>query len=368
MIAPQSPAELADLLRGGQDPLRIVGGGTSLPISRPDAPPLVDLSLAAIAGVREYRPEDMTVSFLAGTPLTTVRQTLAEHRQELTADFPLPDRGTIGGLVATGFTGPLRLAAGPLKDQILGAEFVRADGVLAHAGGMVVKNVSGLDLPRMFWGSWGGLAVITAVNLKVAPLAEADTTLRLPAADLPAALTAVGRALAADADLNAAVVDYRAGAWTLALRLRGRAPTVEARRAAVTAAVGGDPDRLNSAAWWQAWLDAWATPARQTIITANGPRPALEAAARQLTPVVDRLSLQPLPPALRLAVDDPAAAIPILAAAGLRWRADVVPGGWPLPQSPWGPPRPDQPLADRLKHQFDPHRLLNRDLLAYGNR
>jgi glycolate oxidase FAD binding subunit len=138
------------------------------------AEPLV-LSTAGLRGIREHNPGDFTITVAAGTPLSEVQQELAQHRQWLPLDWPWGSgaageaSGSIGGLVARGLAGGLRQRYLGVRDQLIGIELLRADGTRARAGGKVVKNVAGYDLMRLLTGSWGSLALITAVTLRTQP-------------------------------------------------------------------------------------------------------------------------------------------------------------------------------------------------------
>jgi glycolate oxidase FAD binding subunit len=132
------------------------------------------LSCAALRGVREFHPGDFTISVAAGTPLAEVQETLAAQRQWLALDLPWGDAagacaGSVGGLVARGLAGGYRQRYLGVRDQLIGLELMRADGVVARAGGRVVKNVAGYDLMRLFTGSWGCLGLITELTLRTMP-------------------------------------------------------------------------------------------------------------------------------------------------------------------------------------------------------
>jgi glycolate oxidase FAD binding subunit len=133
------------------------------------------LSTAQLSGIREHNPGDFTVTVAAGTPLVELQQELAHHRQWLPVDWPWGSgpvgeaSGSIGGLVARGLAGGLRQRYLGVRDQLIGIELLRADGTTARAGGKVVKNVAGYDLMRLLTGSWGALALITAVTLRTQP-------------------------------------------------------------------------------------------------------------------------------------------------------------------------------------------------------
>ena len=124
-----------------------------------------------------WEPADLVLSVRAGTTFAEVQPELGEHGQEIPIDVAYPERATIGGLIATGFAGPRRLRSGSFRDLLIGCEYVRGDGLVANAGGMVVKNVSGFEIPRFLHGSWGALAVLTTVNLKVTPKPRHDGTI-----------------------------------------------------------------------------------------------------------------------------------------------------------------------------------------------
>ena len=140
-----------------------------------EAEPLV-LSTARLNGILEHNPGDFTVTVAAGTPLVVLQQELAHHRQWLPVDWPWGSgpagegSGSVGGLVARGLSGGLRQRYLGLRDQLIGIELLRADGTRARAGGKVVKNVAGYDLMRLLTGSWGSLALITAVTLRTQPV------------------------------------------------------------------------------------------------------------------------------------------------------------------------------------------------------
>jgi glycolate oxidase FAD binding subunit len=126
----------------------------------------------APSGVFEYDPRDLTVTVAAGTPVRELAAVLAEHGQECPLD-PRDPSATVGGVLATGLSGPRRLRHGPLRDRVLEVRFVTADGRLVKVGGPTVKNVTGFDLPRLLVGSLGTVGVITQVTLRCQPLPSA---------------------------------------------------------------------------------------------------------------------------------------------------------------------------------------------------
>ncbi len=176
---PLTSSEVADFLKAASiDGQNVVpaGGGTALQIGNPVERIDVLLDTSSLAGVIDYKPTDLMVSVRAGTTIAALNAELAAFGQELPLDIAFPDRASVGGVVATAFAGPRRFASGTLKDLMVGCEYVRGDGLIAKAGGMVVKNVSGFEIPRLLHGSWGTLAVLTSANFKVTPVAKGDLT------------------------------------------------------------------------------------------------------------------------------------------------------------------------------------------------
>jgi glycolate oxidase FAD binding subunit len=180
VLEPADVATLADMLRwAALDSRSIVvrGGGTKLRwgrvVDRVDAL----LSTLRIAGPIDHCAGDLTVTTAAGARLAGVNAALAAQRQRLPLDPIARERATIGGIVATNDSGPLRLLHGTPRDLIIGVQMALAGGRIAKAGGRVVKNVAGYDLSRLLCGSFGSLAVITSATFKLAPLPPVSRTL-----------------------------------------------------------------------------------------------------------------------------------------------------------------------------------------------
>ncbi|MBY0530353.1 MAG: glycolate oxidase subunit GlcE [Xanthobacteraceae bacterium] len=159
--------------------LELIGRGSKREIGRA-AQTDATLDLSAISGITLYEAEELVLSARAATPISEIEHALEEKKQELAfepMDYgPLlnkkPGEGTIGGAVAAGLSGPRRIKAGSARDFMLGVSAVSGRGEIFKAGGRVVKNVTGYDLPRLLAGSWGTLAAMTDITLKVLPRAE----------------------------------------------------------------------------------------------------------------------------------------------------------------------------------------------------
>jgi len=126
--------------------------------------------------VLEYDPRDLVVSVEAGISYRELSRVLAEHRQMIPLDPPFSDRATIGGIVAANTSGPRRRLYGTARDMVIGMTFATLEGKLIRSGGLVVKNVAGLDMAKLLIGSFGTLAAIAVVNFRVHPMPEGTRT------------------------------------------------------------------------------------------------------------------------------------------------------------------------------------------------
>src|SRR5258708_4766700 len=180
-----------------EQPLEIIGHGGKRLIGQPMATNAL-LDLSALNAVTAYEPNELIITVQAGAPLADV-QSLIDSRNQQFAFEPVntalllgtPDIGTIGGMIGAGLAGPRRIKAGGARDHLLGAHAVSGFGDSFKAGGRVVKNVTGYDLCKLLAGSWGTLAVMTEVTLKVMPKPESERTLAVRGVDDDGAQKAV---------------------------------------------------------------------------------------------------------------------------------------------------------------------------------
>jgi len=193
------PADLAGVREALCDTtgtLAVAGAATATRWAGRLAPVDAVLDTTALSGVIVHNPGDMTVAVRAGTPLRELAEQLAPHGQHVALDAARVARGaTVGGLVATGDAGPGALAHGTLRDLVIGATVVLADGMVARSGGHVIKNVAGYDLTKLLHGSYGTLAVLAEIVLRLHPLPRRSRTLTL-ACTLPEAAERAGAILA----------------------------------------------------------------------------------------------------------------------------------------------------------------------------
>jgi glycolate oxidase FAD binding subunit len=193
-----------------EQPLEIIGHGSKRLIGQPTATNAV-LDLSALNAVTSYEPNELIITVQAGAPLADV-QSLIDAKNQQFAFEPVntaallgtPEIGTIGGMIGAGLAGPRRIKAGGARDHLLGAQAVSGFGDSFKTGGKVVKNVTGYDLCKLLAGSWGTLAVMTEVTLKVMPRPETERTLVLRGLDAIAANRAMTLALGSPFDVSGA--------------------------------------------------------------------------------------------------------------------------------------------------------------------
>ncbi|MGC1304315.1 MAG: FAD-binding protein, partial [Caulobacteraceae bacterium] len=265
-VQPASPGEVAPAIRyfsADGRAVEIIGGGTKLQLGAPVSAPGV-LDLSKLVGVDFYEPEELVIRVQAGLPVSQLRTLLAAKNQQLPFDPPdyaavlgIAGGGTIGGIVATNLAGPARLSGGAPRDALLGFEGVNGRGEPFKAGGRTVKNVTGFDLSKLVAGSYGTLAAITSVTLKVTPCPASETTLILSGPDARQAIGLLIDALATSAGVTCAAhlpVPLASTPMT-ALRLEGPPKSVADRMASLEALLhrSADVSRMEgeqSAAFW----------------------------------------------------------------------------------------------------------------------
>jgi glycolate oxidase FAD binding subunit len=268
-----SEAQLADVIAAADGPFEIAGRATKRGFGRP-VTTATSISLADFAGVIAYEHAELLLEVKAGTSMAEIAVVLAQGKQELAFEPPdlgplfghPPDAGSIGGVIACNLAGPRRIRAGGARDHLLGVTAVSGRGEIFKAGGRVVKNVTGYDLCKLLAGSFGTLAVMTTLNLKVLPVPEKVRTLLLLGLDMPAAWLAMTEALSSGHEVSAAAFvpanlttgfgEPRFGSEqsVTALRFEGPPRSVEDRMTALRAVLGGQCEELhstNSRAFWR---------------------------------------------------------------------------------------------------------------------
>lgn len=250
ILRPNGTDELVEVIgqaaaRGQR--LEVRGGGTKSAIGRPGR----DSTLLQIQGfdtVIDYDGPELVLTAGASTPLAKIETLLAQNNQMLAFEpfdhgvlFGLPPAATLGGVIAAGVSGSRRLTAGAVRDHFLGLRGVSGRGEAFMGGAKVVKNVTGYDLPKLLANSWGQLAVMTEVTLKVLPRPQTVQTVVLSGLNERQACLVMGQALGSQADVAAAAhlpADINGGPALTALRLEGFEPSVKARVQMVLAQFG----------------------------------------------------------------------------------------------------------------------------------
>ncbi len=280
--SPNSLAELRDVVGdalAAEEPLEIVAGGTKRGLGRPLQLPRT-LELSRLAGIRDYAPSELVLTAGAATRLDEIDAALAAAGQMLAFEPPdwgalygLPPeaagRGTLGGVIACNLSGPRRVKAGAARDHFLGFRGVSGRGEVFKAGGKVVKNVTGYDLAKLLAGSFGTLAVLEEITVKVLPQPESACTVLIAGLDPAAATRAMQRALASPHEVSGAA--YLPGATAppapagmadiAAFRVEGPAPSVSFRRERLLFELAAEDetavlDDEASAEFWRAVGDA----------------------------------------------------------------------------------------------------------------
>jgi len=376
-----TPADLAGLAaavraaaeRGAA--LRVRGAGSWWPGADDDEV----LSTAALDAVSDFNPADLVVTVGAGAPLGRLAATLASRGVFLALDPPGEPARTVGGVLATGGSGPLAAHYGTARDQVLGLTVVAGNGTVLRLGGRVVKNVAGFDLAKLVIGGHGAFGVIAAAHLRLRARPAADRT-GVWTGNAEWAAHAAARVLASGAmsaafEITSPELSEALGwgpGWTLAARAMGGVAAVDEELAGIGAAAGGrgaigsDGD----AAWlaWRRVVGGWPALLRIGADPASWSG-AVELAQRQLGPTLGASITVP-----RGTVRVGAERLDADAVRGLR--AAAAARGWPVTIERadaatrsavgiWGAlPAGAGRLARELRALFDPHESLAAPLFA----
>jgi glycolate oxidase FAD binding subunit len=390
VVAPGSLEELSAVMRVAYERRAAVapwGGGTQQNIGGP--PSQVDLLVRTerLNRVLIHEPDDLTISVEAGITLGALQELTRRHGQMLPLDPPLAGRTTIGGLLATATDGPRRLGYGTLRELTIGIAVVEASGRITRGGGMVVKNVSGFDMMKLYLGSLGTLAIITSANFKLLPIPRAAATLLCTFGDPAAALAAIEAIqltqltpTAAEYLNNAALNALdQSGSCALALRAEGLPQAVERHIAELSALAtrhGAANTRLDGeddAALWErianmpqtaelapdeALLKLTTLPFEVERTVAQIELLAAHADARA---TINARALNGVIYARLWPVTSESLGALLAELTGTQWVATALAG---VPR--WGSPPPGMELMRRIKAEFDPAGMLNRGRYVEG--
>ena len=238
VVEPRNANEAATVLRlASENGWRVecAGNGTNAFGNRRTRVDLV-ITTRRMTDVVEYEPADLVIGVQAGMTFDQLQRETRRNAQRLAQDPPVSDRSTIGGVIATSRSGPLRYAHGTMRDHVLGLQMVTADGRILQLGGRVVKNVAGYDLVRLMVGSAGTLGLITSAYLRLKPVPQTDETVVLTA-NSAAPLLEIAQ-FTTDLNLEAQAIELVGpesdrGAWSLLVRLAGNSESVADAKARI---------------------------------------------------------------------------------------------------------------------------------------
>jgi len=375
---PSTPEELADNLRQAASRKRTIslgGNGSKHLMAGPVTLSDERISTAKLRRVLDYEPRDLTISVEAGLPWSELARLLAANRQMIPLDPPFGRTATVGGVVSSNSSGPRRRLYGTARDLVIGMRFATLEGKLVQSGGMVVKNVAGLDMAKLMIGSFGTLAAVAVVNFKVTPEPETERSFLVPFESLSAAIEArnhilTSALLPSALDLLHPATGATLGnrVWLLALRAGGNEAAVNRYEQELTrfpGAVAFEDTRQEIL-----WRHVQEFTPRFLEKHADGVVVRVSCTLKELESVLGSFD----GPAVARAgsgvcygyFEQSAAATEWMATAAVRgWKAviEFSPEGRKQALELWPSPSGDMEVMRRVKGLFDPENLLNRGRL-----
>jgi glycolate oxidase FAD binding subunit len=370
---PRTPEELAAILARAaalRKSVEVGGCFSKRAGAGPAGQADVTVSTSQLKRILAYEPRDLTISVEAGIPYTELSAALAKNHQMIPLDPPFSDQATIGGIVASNSSGPRRRLYGTARDLVIGMQFATLDGKLIQSGGMVVKNVAGLDMGKLMIGSWGTLAALASVNFKLLPVPAVERTMLL-SVDSPASAFEIRDRLirsvlqpSAIDFLNllaAAELGYRKA--LLAIEFGGNEAVIERCRQEVSkwgafveqSADGASRIWSRIRNYTPRFLEKSTAGAMVRISTTlSGMREVIEALDG---PVIARAGSGVIYAYFSLA-----SSAAKWMAANARWTSvmEYAPVADKSKLTLWPSPGKDLEIMKRVKEMFDPHNLLNR--------
>jgi glycolate oxidase FAD binding subunit len=370
VMRPESPEELASALGAAaakKQTITLGGRFSKNKMGGPIEPSDLTISTAGLARVLSYEPKDLTISVEAGMPYAELSRLLAENRQMVPLDPPFADLATVGGVVASNSSGPRRRLYGTARDLVIGMTFATLEGKLVKSGGMVVKNVAGLDMGKLMIGSLGTLAAIAVVNFKVQPMPQVERLFLLSFDTLEAAVAARDKILKsvlqpASIDLlnplAAQVLGW--GGYILAVQAGGNAAVIERYERELgelgSIRIGDAAAARSIQDFTQQFLAAHESGAVARVsCTLSQIREAIEAIH---APVLARAGT-----GVCYAYFDKAEAAAELVGRTRNAIIEFAPEARKPKLNLWPAPGPDFELMKRIKLMLDPEHLLNRGRL-----
>jgi len=377
--SPATVEDLAGLLRrfaSNERTIAICGNDSKHLMAGPIEPTDECISTSALNGVLEYEHQDLTCSVEAGLLWRDLTRMLAVNHQTVPLDPPFGARATVGGVVASNSSGPRRRLYGTARDMVIGMHFATPQGKVVQTGGMVVKNVAGLDMGKLMIGSFGTLAAIAVVNFKLVPLPEIEKTFLLRFDECAGAMEARDRILkgvlqpSAIDLLNPAAAAAAAGeyAWMIAVRAGGNTAAIDRYQREL--AEMGDLSSLEADRHQSLWDAVQEFTPNFLAKHPDGAVVRVSCTLKELSRIVDSVPAAVIARAGSGVVYGYFDQWPV--AAG--WIADAVRKGWKavIEYAPenrkhtlelWPAPGPDLKIMADIKKLFDPGNVLNRGRL-----
>jgi glycolate oxidase FAD binding subunit len=334
MLRPENPEQLAAMMReaaAAHRTIRLGGNFSKDRLGGAPTPADLAISTASMNRLLQYEPRDLTVSVQAGMPFSDLVRILAEHNQMLPLDPPWLQESTVGGVLAANLSGPRRRLYGTARDMVIGMTFATLEGKLINSGGMVVKNVAGLDMAKLMIGSFGTLAAIATVNFKVFPAPAASRTFVTEFATAAEAFAERDRILNSVLQPSAIdIVNWPRGFRLIVVATGNKAVLDRYERELPRAQIAGDAEWKASSEFSHRYLAANPTA---KVVPLTMPLSKMCAAAATLN-------------------------VPFIARAG----SGVIYAHY-LKDAPEIPLTGDFATMTKVKEMFDPERLLNRGRL-----
>ena len=355
--------------------VELSGNGSKRLMAGPVASADVRITTAGMRRILLYEPRDLTISVEAGLPFAELNAELARNGQMIPLDGPFNDQATVGGVVAANISGARRRLYGTARDLVIGMKFATMDGKLVDTGGMVVKNVAGLDMGKLMIGSFGTLAGIASVNFKLTPRPQASRTMLFAFEDLKAAMAA--RDAAIRGVLNPVAVELlnpvlsaqlMLKSYTLALLFSGNDAVME--RSVREAGAFGAGRVLTVEEEQRFWHNLYEVTPKFLEKFADGAVVRLSTSLTECAAALESVDgpghVHAASGVVRGWFSRPESAMRCMTAAGKqKWKAvvefstETAKNGLTL----WPEPGDDFSIMKRVKHMFDPDNLLNRGRL-----
>jgi glycolate oxidase FAD binding subunit len=364
-LSPASPEELAAQLADAsakRQSITLCGNSSKNRMAGPISASDLTISTALLNRVLQYEPRDLTVSIEAGIRWGDFSRILADHRQMVPLDPPYSDEATVGGVVAANANGPRRRLYGTARDLVIGMTFATLEGKLVRTGGMVVKNVAGLDMAKLMIGSFGTLAAIAVVNFRLHPMPVGTRTFMKEFVRAAEAVAARDRILQSPLQPVAIDILKSPDGYDLLIQAAGNAAVLDrySRELADARVVDGEDEQL----LWRKLREFTPQFLREhenaAVVRTSCPLSDVAAVMETLpTPALARAG-SGVCYGYFASTEDlrshklPDGSVIEFAPPSFRENADL----WPVPGS-------DFAMMKKVKHMFDPAGLLNRRRL-YG--